>query len=135
MAEQAAAASRRRGGTAAQNRAASPDPVNEVRLVGRVSAEPQSRELPSGDQLVTWRLVVTRGAVRRSAPDSVRVPTVDTLDCVAWSAGVRRTARGLAAGDVVEVSGALRKRFWRTSAGPSSRTEVEVERVRRLSRA
>jgi single-strand DNA-binding protein len=73
--------------------------------------------------------------VRRPAPGGVRAPTVDTLDCAAWSAGVRRTARGLHAGDVVEVTGALRKRFWRTGSGPSSRTEVEVRRVRRLSRA
>jgi len=34
--------------------------VNSVRLVGRVSAEPEHRELPSGDQLVQLRVVVAR---------------------------------------------------------------------------
>lgn len=114
--------------------ATSPEPLNEVRLVGRVSAPPEERELPSGDLLVTWRLVVDRPPPRRPAPAGVRVPTVDTLDCAAWAAAARRTARTLQAGDVVEVGGALRKRFWRAGAGPSSRTEVEVASLRRLVR-
>ena len=107
---------------------------NEVILVGRVSGAPQERELPSGDVLVSWRVVVDRPPSRRSTP-SVRSPTIDTLDCVAWSAGVRRTARGLCDGDMVTVEGALRRRFWRAGAGASSRTEVEVSGLRRLRRA
>lgn len=138
MAEQtqrAATAAGRRRVSAPEGHGARPEPVNEVRLVGRVSAEPEVREMPSGDLLVTWRLIVDRRPPRRTAPAGTRAPTVDTLDCAAWSAAVRRTARGLAAGDVVEVSGALRKRFWRAGAGASSRTEVEVGAVRRLARA
>lgn len=107
---------------------------NEVVLVGRVSGAPEERELPSGDVLVSWRVVVERASPRRPAPAGVRTPTVDTLDCVAWAAAVRRTARGLADGDVVVVEGALRRRFWRGGAGAASRTEVEVEQLRRLSR-
>lgn len=107
---------------------------NEVMLVGRVSGEPQERELPSGDVLVSWRVVVERPAPRRAPPPGVRATTVDTLDCVAWLAPVRRTARALAEGDVVAVEGALRRRFWRAGAGAASRTEVEVEQLRRLSR-
>ena len=107
---------------------------NEVRLVGRVSGEPEERLLPSGDSLVSWRVVVDRPPGARRAPAGVRAATVDTVDCVAWPAGLRRTARGLAEGDVVEVTGALRRRFWRAGPTSVSRTEVEVDRVRRLSR-
>ncbi len=106
---------------------------NEVVLVGRVSGTPQERELPSGDALVSWRVVVDRPAPRRSTPSS-RSPTIDTIDCVAWSATLRRTARALADGDVVAVDGALRRRFWRAGAGAASRTEVEVVALRRLNR-
>jgi single-strand DNA-binding protein len=109
-------------------------PRNEVHLVGRVSGSPQERELPSGDALVVWRVVVDRPPPRRALPDGVRPATVDTLDCVAWSAGTRRTARGLAPGDVVAVSGALRRRFFRAGSSAASRTEVEVAVVRRLAR-
>lgn len=106
---------------------------NEVVLVGRVSAVPEQRELPSGDCLVTWRLVVDRPAGRKP-PVGVRPTTVDTLDCVAWVAVVRRSAMTLHEGDVVQVHGALRRRFWRAGAGAVSRCEVEVAAVRRLSR-
>lgn len=107
---------------------------NEVVLVGRVSGAPEERELPSGDALVTWRVVVDRPAPRRAPPPGVRPPTVDTFDCVAWTAPVRRAARGLCDGDVVAVEGALRRRFWRAGPAATSRTEVEVGALRRLSR-
>ena len=108
-------------------------PRNEVLLVGRVPAAPEVRELPSGDVLVTWRVVVGRPAGRRP-PEGVRLTTVDTLDCVAWTASARRAASALAVDDVVEVTGALRRRFWRAGAGAASRCEVEVATVRRVSR-
>ena len=108
-------------------------PRNEVLLVGRVAALPEQRELPSGDVLVIWRVVVGRPPGRRP-PEGVRATTVDTLDCVAWTASARRAASALLPDDVVEVSGALRRRFWRAGAGAASRCEVEVSTVRRVSR-
>jgi single-strand DNA-binding protein len=107
---------------------------NEVVLVGRVSADPEDKELPSGDVLTTFRLVVDRPPPRRALPEGVRSATTDTLDCVAWSGGVRRSARALRAGDVVAVEGALRRRFWRSPVGASSRCEIELETVKRLQR-
>jgi single-strand DNA-binding protein len=108
---------------------------NEVALIGRMAAAAEERILPSGDVLLTWRLVVDRPPPRRPVPDGLRVPVVDTLDCVAWTGTVRRTARAFEAGDVVSVEGALRRRFWRAGAGAASRCEVEVRTARRLRRA
>ncbi|MCU1693170.1 MAG: hypothetical protein JWM64_2261 [Frankiales bacterium] len=107
---------------------------NEVLLVGRVAAPPEERELPSGDPLATFRLVVDRPPGVRGTTGG-RPVTIDTVDCSCWGAGVRRTARGLGPGDVVEVTGALRRRFWRAGATAASRTEVEVAGLRRLVRA
>ncbi len=110
--------------------------ANEVRLVGRLGADAVSKTLPSGDVVVTFR-VVTRRIPRARRPGAVGSepgPQVDALDCVAWRADVRRSVTRWDAGDVVEVSGALRRRFWRTAAGPASRVEVEVTRARRLRR-
>jgi single-strand DNA-binding protein len=50
----------------------------------------------------------------------------DWVDCAVWSARARRTARGWRVGDVVEVEGALRRRFYRGPGGASTRLEVEV---------
>lgn len=108
---------------------------NEVVLVGRVSGAAEDRELPSGDVLTTFRVVVDRPPLRRSPPEGVRPPTVDTLDCVAWTAATRRRAQSLGPGDLVSVEGALRRRFWRTPGGPASRYEVEVLALRRLTPA
>lgn len=107
-----------------------PAHVNEVRLVGRLAAEPATKKLPSGDVLVTFRLVVDR---ERSAQPraAVRAPTVDTLDCVTWKSDVARRVAKISPGETVAVEGALRRRFWRTPAGPNSRSEVEVSRLRR----
>ena len=101
---------------------------NQVRLVGRLSAEPEERTLPSGDRVVTFRLVVQRDP---AASRSGRGQRVDTLDCAAWSGRARRTVSAWQPGAVVEVEGALRRRFRRTPAGPTSRVEVEVRAARR----
>lgn len=107
------------------------DPANEVRLVGRLSAAAESRALPSGDEMATFRVVV-----ERSAGSCASRATVDVIDCVVWGAGQRRRVLGWSAGDVVEVSGALRRRFYRTAGGATgSRTEVEVLSGRRRRRA
>ena len=119
----------------AEPEAGAPASRNEVVLVGRVSGAPQERELPSGDLLVSWRVVLDRPAPRRPPKPGARPVMVDTVDCVAWAAGVRRAARSLGDGDVVALEGALRRRFWRGSTGATSRTEVEVEALRRLRRA
>jgi single-strand DNA-binding protein len=105
------------------------DAINEVRLVGRLSAAPAEKELPSGDVLVSFRVVVPR------APDPKRATKVDALECVAWTARAKRSVRSWRVGDVVEVDGGLRRRFFRTGSGPASRVEVEVTKGRLVRRA
>jgi len=101
---------------------------NHVQLVGRVAADPVTIELPSGDEVVTVRLVVGRG------PRARRPPSVDTIECSAWSAKSRRSVSSWNEGDVVSVEGALRRRFWRGAQGAQSRYEVEVALARRIKR-
>lgn len=87
-------------------------------------------ELPSGDEAVTFRVVVDR-PVRERGP-SGRV-LVDALECIAWSAQARRRLLSYDDGVVVEVEGVLQRRFWRAGAAPASRTEVVARVVRRAS--
>ena len=98
--------------------------VNEVRLVGRVSAAPESKTLPSGDVVVQLRVVVGR-------PPSERKTQVDTIDVSCWTAAARRAALRQHDGDLVELSGALRRRFFRAGATTQSRYDVEAVTVRR----
>ena len=109
------------------------EPVNEVRLVGRLGADPQVRELPSGDTLWTLRVVVDRPPV--PAGRVKRGQRVDTLECAVWAGRLKQQVRAWSAGDVVEVSGALRRRFFRASGATASRVEVELTRGRVIRRA
>lgn len=102
--------------------------VNEVRLVGRVSGPPEERVLPSGDAVWTFRVVVPR------PPGGTR-GVVDALECAAWSARTRRSVASWRVDDVVEVSGAVRRRFYRGASGAVSRVEIEVASGRLIRRA
>ncbi|MEO7752619.1 MAG: single-stranded DNA-binding protein [Terracoccus sp.] len=109
---------------------------NEVVLAGRLSAQAEERELPSGNHLVTLRVVIPRkGARRRRAgPEGggARPVGVDTIDVVCWTAVTRRAALRLSAGDIVSVEGALRRRFFGGPTGRQSRYEVEASALRRV---
>lgn len=112
--------------------------LNDVKLGGRVSGEPQERELPSGDRFVLFRLVVPRtsaGASKAAGRSRGRRSLVDTFDVVCWVTSLRRKASRFEEGDVVMVHGALRRRFWRSPSGLASRYEIEADEVRRLRRA
>lgn len=99
--------------------------TNEVRLVGRMSVDAQERELPSGDRVAQLRVVVPRST-------DTGAGRVDTIDVACWSARTRRSARGLKAQDLVEVVGALRRRFFRTGTVTVSRYEVEALSLKRI---
>ena len=100
-------------------------PANEVQLIGRVSGVPAERQLPSGDPLVQFRLVVPRPARRGQARTQV-----DTIDVACWSGRVRQKARRLTDGQGVEVVGGLRRRFFAAQGGRASRYEVEASSLR-----
>lgn len=107
---------------------------NEVRLVGRLSVDAEDVELPSGDHVVVLKLVVSRPPDRTTARAARRGPGVDVLRCVVPRRSLQRYALRWQAGDVVELTGSLRRHFRRTDTGPASRYEVEVAAGQRLSR-
>src|SRR3954447_20883297 len=104
--------------------------VNEVTLVGRMSQPAEEQVLPSGSGLWKFRVIVGR------PPSAASRVNVDALDCVVWT---KRPARSVAAwrpGDLVEVKGSLRRRFFTPAGGGRvSRCEVEVSSARLIRRA
>lgn len=112
------------------NPGAEPAHVNEVRLLGRLSADPAELTLPSGDTLWTFRLVVDR-----PGPSGGRGRQLDTLDCAVWGGRVKRSVPTWREGDLVEVTGAIRRRFYAAGAAKVSRYQVEVAGGRVIRRA
>ena len=96
--------------------------LNDLLLRGRVSAQASERELPSGDKVVEFRLIVARE--KREG--------VDTLDIAAWSSKSRRSALSLKPQDWVEVSGSIHRRFFSGAHGLSSRWQVEAVEILKI---
>ena len=96
--------------------------LNDLLLRGRVSQEAIEKELPSGDKVVEFRLIVSRE----------KQSGVDTLDIGAWSAKARRVALTLTPDEWVEVSGSIHRRFWSAPTGLASRWQVEAVEITRI---
>lgn len=96
--------------------------INTVHLRGRLAGEPLLRDLPSGDVLAVFRLTVPR-------PPGDRV-RVDSIECATVKSRAQKALARAHAGDAIEVTGSLHRRFWRTPTGPASRYAVDVDTVR-----
>jgi single-stranded DNA-binding protein len=107
-----------------------PEPTNEVFLRGRVSSTSEERELPSGDKVVEFRLVIGRS--NSESKKTSKRKQVDTLDMAAWSYKSRYAALKLQVDDWVEIRGSVRRRFWQAPSGLASRWQVEVLQITRI---
>ena len=103
--------------------------TNDVHLIGRLAKEPVHKSLPSGDAAVDFVLTVRR------PPAVVRRQSTDSLACTSLRPVTIKAALGWAPGDVLEVHGALHRRFWRDGSQMRNVYEVEVRTARRVSRA
>ena len=92
--------------------------TNLVVLSGRLSSDPRHKQMPSGDEMVSYEVTTELTDGRASAP-------------VVWFSP-KRPPR-LAEGDDVLVTGVLRRRFFRAGGGLASRTEVVASVVAKAS--
>ncbi len=99
--------------------------LNEVLLIGRLSGVPVEKDLPSGDKVVEFRVVVGRlGSAKVKSKVSV-----DTIDIAVWGARNRKTALRFDEHSWIEVKGAIRRRFWHSPNGLASRWQVEASEI------
>jgi single-strand DNA-binding protein len=94
--------------------------VNLAVVAGTLSRPPESRTLPSGDELLALEVTV-----RSSGRPTATIPvawTAPTAAAVAWEAG-----------QAVVVVGHVRRRFFRAGGVTQSRTEVVADQVISLS--
>jgi single-strand DNA-binding protein len=99
---------------------------NEVYLVGEVSSTPEERTLSDGRGAVTFRLEVRT--------DSSAGGNRDSLDITLTSPRARKAALAWAVGDLVEVQGVVRRKFYKVGAASKPFTVIEAERAKRLRR-
>ena len=102
------------------------DHYNEVYLCGRVTSEGIETQLPSGDIACEFRIVVDREKSRGDKKE------VDSIDVVVWSAGLRKKVRSLVEGDILQIEGAIRRRFWQGAHGVASRWQIEASTLEKV---
>jgi len=95
--------------------------VNVVVLAGRLSDQPEVKELPSGDRVTRFRLQVPEAGKR-----------VLPLPVSAWDKLARKGCERLGKGDAVLVRGDFVRRFFRDGGGGRSVTEVVATEVKKL---
>lgn len=114
---------------------------NAIAVVGDLVSPVEPRIRPDGQEVLSFRVSVRVPAVdqgnvgttvdrRDSGPTSRR----DVLDCVVTTPALRRRLEQYQPGDVIEIDGALRHRFWNASGRVQSRYEIDVLRLKRLAR-
>ena len=84
--------------------------MNVVLLRGRLSSEPRSLDLPSGDVLLRWEVTTEVDTRKLTVP-------------VAWFEPPR-SAQTIGEGDEVVVLGRIRRRFFQARGATVSETEV-----------
>lgn len=103
--------------------------LNHVSLCGRLVADPESRTINGGENVVTsFRLACTPRHYDRARGEWVDGRTTwVTVSC--WRQLARNTALSLRKGYPVVVSGRLSSSEWTTPEGRRSRLELEAESV------
>lgn len=99
---------------------------SEAVVIGRLGSKVIQRELPSGDVITAFTVIVDRPVRERTTTK------VDAIACQTLLSSVVNRLDRLDAGDMVRVEGTLRRRFWRAGAGLGSAMEVDVRRLVRV---
>ena len=97
--------------------------LNRVCLIGRLTRDPELRNLPSGSSVASMRLAVN--GYKSDGSDSV-----DYIDLSVFSAQGEACARILHKGSRVSVDGRLRYSEWKAEDGsPRSKHEVVAQHI------
>jgi single-strand DNA-binding protein len=100
--------------------------VNQVILMGNLTRDPELRQTPNGQSVVSFSLALNRSY--KDASGDWKEAT-DYVDCVAWAALAERVAQYLSKGRRVLVQGRLQSRSWEQDGQKRSKLETLVNDV------
>jgi single-strand DNA-binding protein len=99
--------------------------INKVILVGNLTRDPETRETPSGQKVVTFGIATNREWVTK---DGRKLNSAEYHDLVAWAKLADICSTYLKKGKLVYVEGYLKTRSWDTPEGTKKfRTEIVVQ--------
>ncbi len=98
--------------------------LNDVKIVGRLTRDPELRYTPQGTAVCHFRVAVSRSY---KAPNSNEwKEEVAFVPCTVWRETAERCGQRLKKGSPVFVEGRLKSREWQTKEG-QKRTDLEVD--------
>jgi single-strand DNA-binding protein len=96
--------------------------LNKVFILGRVTADPQLRTIPSGQSVTTFGVATNRVWTGK---DGKRQEETEFHNVVVWGRQAEIATQFLRKGTLVLIEGRLRTRAWQDKQGQSHRT-VEI---------
>jgi single-strand DNA-binding protein len=98
--------------------------LNDLKVVGRLTRDPELRYTPQGTPVCHFRIAVSRSY---KAPNSSEwKEEVAFVPCTVWRETAERCGQRLKKGSPVFVEGRLKSRDWQTKEG-QKRTDLEVD--------
>ena len=96
--------------------------VNQVILMGNLTRDPEVRQTPSGQSVVSFSLALNRAYKDPTTNDWVEA--TDYIDVVAWGPLAERVGQYLSKGRRCLVQGRLQSRSWEQDGQKRSKVEV-----------
>lgn len=99
--------------------------LNKIVLMGRMTRDPELRQTPTGNSVVSFTLACDRDFAAQGAEKET-----DFVDIVAWRGTAEFVSKYLSKGRMAVVSGRLQIRNWEDKDGNKRKTaEIVAERV------
>ena len=99
--------------------------LNNISLIGRLTADPELRTTPTGSSVISFCLAVQRDYVKQGEERQA-----DFIDCVAWNQTAEIINRFMHKGSSLAVTGRLQTRVYEDREGNKRKvSEVNVQNV------
>ena len=90
--------------------------LNKVILCGRLTADPELKQTPSGHAVVSFSLAVNRRYQSKSA-DGTQAQQTDFINVVAWRQTAEFISRYFRKGSALCITGSIQTRSWQDQQG------------------
>ena len=100
--------------------------LNKVMIVGRLTRDPESKALPSGQIICNFSLATSDSYRNR---DGEKVETTEYHNIVVFGPAAENSARFLRKGAIALIEGKLQTRSWEKDGVKQYRTEILADRV------
>jgi|SRR5574344_455134 single-strand DNA-binding protein len=102
--------------------------LNQTVIVGRISKEPEIKELEDGKKVCNLSV-----AVPRSYKNAEGVYDTDFVDCTLWNSVAENTLEYCHSGDLIGVKGRIETSFYEKDGEKRKSTNIVAEKITFLS--